>query len=564
MIKKLIAPIISAVVVIGIIVAVLILNNPKFVFNQSIEGALKGLSKRSEFSTLSKASDTGSIELEATIDDEQLIGEGNEVSFGGKFYFESGKKIEDMASYAENLNFKISQDGEEAGFKANAYFSTEYMYIADCNLLDGTYGLVRGDLKDEFMDSEWVDELLLNVPNSDELKDAIGNVLGYIDDKKEQALMEEAADKLDEYTKLMKKLLSEYAEFEMEVKKVDCGDERVKSRVVTMTLDQDAVAAMLEELIATLREDDELRDLVMDNAEELISLIEDYLKIMDEDFDLDDMLEDLEDGYDELFSKEDWKAYIYGLKTQEFTVEIQVAAAMFTPTLRQVVVALEQNGDYNEIILNLGAEGVKKSNHFSIEVDGAVLLAYEISEDTKDMYKSELSVPLYNPEKGRNVMSAVATLEVNRAKSKYTLTLINTTYESDFNMDTFQDEYYTYEDKIVVTGKLADDGKTIRLTLDQVKFLYDDDEVENESYSFDISVTINMKDKMPDVKASSKVTSIFEMDEDDFEEFMENAEEEFEYFIGGSTADKEGAADDSWNGGFGENVEIEMGDDWGW
>ncbi len=569
MIKKLIASIISAVIVIAIVVAVLILNNPKFVFDQSIEGVFKGLSKRSEFATLTKASNAGSIELDATLDDEQLIGEGNELSFGGKFYFRSGKKPEDMAVYAEDVNFKMSQNGEEAEFKANAYFSTDYMYVADCNLLDGTYGFVRGDLRDEFLDSEWVDELLLNAPNKNELRDAIANVLEYVDDKKEQVLIEDVSAKLEEYVKLMKKLLSDHADFEMEVKKVDCGDERVKSRVVTMTLDQDAVAAILEEMIATLREDDELYDLVMEHAEEILSLVEDYLEVTDEDFDIDEALEDIETFYDNLFAKEDWKKAVYELKNEEFKIEIEIAAAMLTPTLRKLTVAMEQDGYYNEVVLNVGAAGVKKSDHFSVEVNGSVLCMYEISEDSDDMYSATLSVPMYNPEKAKNDMTAVATIEVNRSRGKYTLTLIDTTYESDFSMETFEEEYYVYEDKIIVSGKLTDDGKSINLTLDQIKFLYDDDDIENESYSFDISVTVNMKDKMPDVKASTKVNSIFEMDQDDFDELVENAEEEFAYFIGGNIKD-EGIAgipgNDPWDDGDwnGENVEIEIGDEWGW
>ena len=572
--KKIIASIIAAVVVIGIIVAVIVLNNPKFVFDQSLEGALKGLGKRSEFATLHKSSDCGSVLLEGTIDDEELLGEGNEVSFGGKFYTQSGKKPEDAGVYMEDLNFTLSSDGGEAEFKASAYFSTEYMYVADCNLMDGTYGLVRGDLQDEFMDSEWIDEIFADMNDGEELKESIGNVLGYIDDKKEQALVEDAAEKLEEYAKLLKKLLSDHAKFEMEVKKVDCGDERVKSRVVTMTLDQDAVAAILEEMIATLREDDELRTLVMDHGEELLSLFGDYLEVLDEDFDMDETMEEVEEFYDNLFSKSDWRETIYELKNEEFEVRIQVASALLTPTLRKLTMTLDGEGRrMQEYVLNIGSDGVKKSNHFSFEANGVMLFAYDITENSKSKYTSALSVPMYNPEKGREEMTAVATLEVNRNKEKYTLTLIDSSWDSDFNMDTYTEEYYFREDKIVATGKLADDGKVIKITLDQIKFLYDDDETENESYSFDISLTINVKDKMPDVKDSSKVKSIFEMDMEDFEEIAESFEEEFsDINLGGKAEDipvnpwGDSENNDPWNDG---NVEFETeiaydDEDWYW
>ena len=581
--KKIIASIIAAVVVVGIIVAVLVLNNPKFVFEQSLNGALKALGKRSEFATLNKSSDCGSILLEGTIDDEELLGEGNEVSFGGKVYFQSGKKPEDAGVYMEDLNFTLSSDGEEAEFKASAYFSTEYMYVADCNLMDGTYGLVRGDLQDEFMDSDWIDEIFADVNDGEELKESIGNVLGYIDDKKEQSLIKDASEKLEEYVKLLEDLLNDYAEFEMDVRKVDCGDERVKSRVVTMTLDQDAVAAILEEMIATLREDDELRTLVMDHGEELLSLFEDYLEVLDEDFDMDDTMEEVEEFYDNLFSKSDWRETIYDLKSQEFEVKIQVASALLTPTLRKLTVILDGDGSrMQEYVLNIGSDGVKKSNHFSFEANGVMLFAYDITENSKSKYASALSVPMYNPEKGRDEMTAVATLEVNHDKEKYTLTLIDSSWDTDFDMDTYTEEYYFREDKIVATGKLADDGKVIKITLDQVKFLYDDDEIENESYSFDISLTINVKDKMPDVKDSSKVKSIFEMDMEDFEGIAKNFEEEFsDINLGGKAEDTpvnpwgdsenndpwgDDSYNDPWNDG---NVEFETeiayeDEDWYW
>ena len=568
--KKIIASIITAVLVIGIIVAVLVLNNPKFVFNQSLDGALKGLGKRTEFATLSKSSDSGSILLEGTIDDEDLLGEGNEVSFGGKFYFQNGKKPEDAGVYIEDLNFALSADGEEAEFKASAYFSTEYMYIADCNLMDGTYGLVRGDLQDEFMDSEWVDEIFTDMQDGEELKESVGNVLGYIDDKKEQALIEDASEKLEKYAKLLKDLLNDYAEFEMDVKKVDCGDERVKSRVVTMTLDQDAVAAILEEMVAALREDDELRALVMSHGEELVSLFEDYLSVQDEDFDMDDMMDEVEDFYDNLLSKSDWRETIYDLKSQEFEVRIQVASALLTPTLRKLTVVLDSEGSsMQEYVLNVGSDGVKKSDHFSFEVNGELLLAYDITENSKSKYAAALSVPMYNPEEGKEEMTDIATLEVNRDKEKYTLTLIDGSWDTEFDMDTYTEEYYFREDKIVATGKLADDGKSVQITLDQVKFLYDDDEIENETYNFDISLTINVKDKMPEVKDSAKVKSIFEMDMEDFEEIAENFEEEFDGIgLGGSTEIPDIAYpdyDDPWGSGYEQETEIAYDDeDWYW
>ena len=117
MIKKLIASLISAVVVIGIIVAVIVMNNPKYVFKKSLTGAIEDLGKRSELATLTQALEKGSITVDGTLG-EELLGEEGEVSFGGKFYFNSGKKLADSSVYVEDLHAKVSHDGATGEIKS--------------------------------------------------------------------------------------------------------------------------------------------------------------------------------------------------------------------------------------------------------------------------------------------------------------------------------------------------------------------------------------------------------------------------------------------------------------
>ncbi len=515
MIKKLIAAIISAVVVIGIIVAVIVMNNPKYVFKKSLTGAIEDLGKRSELSTLTQALEKGSITVDATLG-EEFFDEDGEITFGGKLYFNSGKKPADSSVYIENLHMKASYDGMTGEVKGNAYFSTEYMYIADCNLMDGCYGLVRGDLKDEFLDSEWIDELI----EDDDMQDALASILEYVDEEKDMKLIEDVSKKVEEYSKTLEKLLVKYAEFEKENKNVNCGDGKTSCRVITMTLDEKAVADMLEELYEIIEKDDDLRDLVMDNAEEILDMLEGIFNELGIEIDI----KDIEDFYDdELLDEENWEDLVEALEEQDFEISISVATGKMSTALRQLSVVVEtkmfDEKFETEFVLNFGKKGIKKTNHISAEVDGEELFAYEISENSKKMYKAAFSLPEYDTKKDKIVLTERLTIEVNREKDKFKVTAIND-HESYMTGEMIEDRY-------VFSGKFVEDGDAVTITLQEYEEIYDG---ESETMKFDISVTIDKKDKMPKIEKKDDVKSVFEMSMDDFEEIAENFEEEFDGF----------------------------------
>lgn len=524
MIKKLIASLISAVVVIGIIVAVIVMNNPKYVFKKSLTGAIEDLGKRSELATLTQALEKGSITVDGTLG-EELLGEEGEVSFGGKFYFNSGKKLADSSVYVEDLHAKVSHDGATGEIKGNAYFSSEYMYIADCNLMDGCYGLVRGDLKDEFLDSEWIDELI----DDEDMQDAVASILDYIDKEKDMKLIEDVVAKVEEYSKTLEKLLVKYAEFEKENKSINCGDGKTDCRVITLTVDEKAVADILNDLYDIIEKDDDLRDLVMDNAEEILDMLEGVLNEAGVEVDI----KDVEDFYDDQLLDEDtWDELVEMVEELDFEVAISVATGKMSTALRQLSVVVETKmfGEKSEVefVLNFGKQGVKKTNHISAELDGEELFVYEISENSKKMYKAAFSIPLYDSEKDKNVMTEVINIEVNREKDKFEFAIIND-HKDYMTGDKIEERY-------VVSGKFVEEGGAVTISVQEFEEIYDG---ESEStMKLDINVTIDKKDKMPKLEKKDDVKSVFEMSMDDFEEIAENFQKEFEGFMASEAPDE--------------------------
>ena len=513
MIKKLIGSLISAVVVIGIIVAVIVMNNPKYVFKKSLTGAIEDLGKRSELATLTQALEKGSITVDGTLG-EEVFGEEGEVSFGGKFYFNAAKNPADSSVYIEDLHAKVSFDDATGEIKGNAYFSNEYMYIADCNLMDGCYGLVRGDLKDEFLDSEWIDELIVD----EDMQDAVASILDYIDKEKDMKLIEDVVAKVEEYSKTLEKLLVKYGEFEKENKSVNCGDGKTECRVITLTVDEKAVADILNDLYDIIEKDDDLRDLVMDNAEEILDMLEGVLNEAGIEVDI----KDVEEFYDDQLLDEDtWDELVEMVEELDFEVAISVATGKMSTALRQLSVVVETKmfGEKNEVefVLNFGEKGVKKTNHISAELDGDELFVYEISENSKKMYKAAFSIPLYDSEKDKNVMTEVINIEVNREKDKFEFAIIND-----------HKDYMTgdkVEERYVVSGKFVEEGGAVTISVQEYEEIYDG---ESESMKLDINVTIDKKDKMPKLEKKDDVKSVFEMSMDDFEEIAENFQKEFE------------------------------------
>jgi len=521
MIKKLVASLISAVVVIAIIVAVIVMNNPKYVFKKSLTGAIEDLGKRSELATLTQALEKGSITVEGTLGEEQLPFDG-EVSFGGKFYFNAANKPADSSVYIEDLHAKVSSDGATGEIKGNAYFSTEYMYIADCNLMDGCYGLVRGDLKDEFLDSEWIDELI-----ADHTQDAVASILDYIDKEKDMKLIEDVVAKVEEYSKTLEKLLVKYAEFEKENKNVNCGDGKTDCRVITLTVDEKAVADILNDLYDIIEKDDDLRDLVMDNAEEILDMLEGVLNEAGVEVDI----KDVEDFYDDQLLDEDtWDDLVKEVEELDFEIAISAATGKMSTALRQLSVVVETKmfGDKSEVefVLNFGKKGLKKTDHISAELDGEELFVYEISENSKKMYKAAFSVPQYDSQKGKDVMTEVINIKVNREKDKFEFMIIND-HESYMTGEEVEERY-------VVSGKFVEEGDAVTISVQEYEKIYGEDV---ESVKLDINVTIDKKDKMPKLEKKGDVKSVFEMSMDDFEEIVENFQKEFEDFIASETPD---------------------------
>ena len=163
-----------------------------------------------------------------------------------------------------------------------------------------------------------------------------------------------------DYTKKLGKLIKEYGEFESENKKVSLNTGKSEKRVVTLELDEKAIASILEELMEYIIDDDKLEDLIITHVscfDELIS------KHYGESFDADDIYDELINSLEAVANR------AKNIKRSDIEIKLNVVTPKLSAKLLKVELEAEVNGFDREIAIDFGENGVKKSNNIDLLID---------------------------------------------------------------------------------------------------------------------------------------------------------------------------------------------------
>ena len=450
-------------------------NSPKVVAANAITGAIEDLGKRDEIAPVLNAMNGGSLAVTVEGKDlEDLVGIEDDVVASGKLYMDADKQ----ALMLDDLSFKMG----DFSLSGQVYMGNDSIYVANDEILDGAWGVERGSLVKDLSNS-------ILAPDSDS---------DYALDEEEYELLEEIFDALDNeldlemqkdfkkvserYTKKLWKLIGEHAEFEAETDNVRINGERKKARVITVTLDDDAVALIAEGMIEYLLEDDELADLVEKYGDELEGIIATGYDVDDLSKAYDDLLDELEDNMDDV------------LDSIGDVMKDELVLTIVTPVASSDLLMLTVSYDKTDLVeLSFGHEGILKTDCISAKVPAAdVDVTYTIKENSRQAYEANLSV---NGEK-------VAELEIDRSKDEFELNLI---------------------DACVISGEMSTKGSKTTVVVDSVK-------VDGERYkNFKVTLVLDESDKMP--SRAKDVESILTVDAKDIEKWGEKAEELFDDFM---------------------------------
>ena len=399
--------IIGGIVVVAAIVAAIILSSPKMVMAMSLKGAAKDLANRSEIAPIIGLLDNGSVEVDGNVKFEET-----EIDAGGKFYL--GKE----AAFIDNLNVLYKQDGEKlADLSASVYLSRDYWYIENEEILGGAYGMTSGSAVSAFENSLLNDEEYLD----EEMRDLLRMVLEVYDDQAMQDDMQkDLTNIMDKYTKKTESLLDKYAEFDSDTDKVKVGGERINARIVTVTIDGEAMVQIAEEMIDMFKEDDELRDFVVEWFDYFSGLAGYYLGTDMKDVDIDEMWDEMIEMLDEVDVEEMMNI------DEDMSVVLELVTPKMSNKLLKLTVTAKMDKEKQELIcIDLGEGGVKKTDCVTVSSMGKEVCKYEIKEDSKSAYKASLTYKTeqydYESYENKTVTATLFSIDVDRTKDTYKL-----------------------------------------------------------------------------------------------------------------------------------------------
>lgn len=453
-------------------------NSAAAVFRNALTGFVADLQQREELRPLFAMTNGGSMEIQTNVDVGKMaeafgeVGYTGSVEFGGKTYF--GNK----ALFLKNLYVDIDLPTENIDFAINGdfYMDSDYMYLSNDSVLGGSIGLIRGEMKKAFQNSVFVTEGLVDSESAAILTELFGVLDGDAPDE----VSKELQALLDRYVKVIFDAIENNATYT----ELNVDDERT----ITLTIDEKAVIGILTDLLNTVKNDRELRDLIVEYSD----MLSDYTGMSGAELGVqfDNLLAQLEAMIPELENEMEPGAIV-----------IAVVTPTNASTLRKLTVSVRYSegdtvGIQNVLTLDLGAEGIKNTNRISLNIAGEVTLTYEITKNDADAYKAALVASVDG-----DTMTAF-TVEHNRKTNAFTFKIP----EVDFALG----------------GSLKVEGDVTTLVINSISY---EGEKIDKGYSF--TVIIDENDPMPKVLNKNEVTNLFKLDKAEFKDIMDRAENVF-------------------------------------
>ena len=463
---KLLAIILSAVVVVGggTAAGVAIVNNtPENVAINAIVGAYEDFSKRAEFEPLINTFKQGSIDVSVDsieVDGENYLEDGH---IKGKLYFsEDALMIEDFEASYKDISLSL-----------DLYASEEKLYIGESEVLDTMIGLVKGETADDFEDSIFAFGSGSDYELNEDVTKGISAILKVYDGLDTKGMKKDAEKILESYYKELYKIICEYADFESESDEIRLNGEKTKVRLITITIEAEDAADIIEDFYDFLCDDDQVvkfLDEYEDSFTPLFEISEDYddSKSISELY--EEWLEEAEESIDEMVAQAE--------NSSDEELEIEIATRKLSSDLLKLTVTFDKETICS---FDFGEKGVLKTDTISITSDSSTIV-YEITENSSD--EVEVSI--------KEDKSEIFSLSIDKKK------------------DTFK---ATLHDDVVLKGDIETKGKTTTITLDKII-------VNEETISTDITVIIKEKDKMP--APSDDFDRINDITEDDIETWVKN------------------------------------------
>lgn len=457
------------------------------VFRNALVGFVTDLGELPVLKTWLNMCQHGSLELDAEIDAGKLAasmgetGVSGSVGAGYKMYFNAPEM------FVENLylDVKAPKENIDLNVSGDIYFSPDYLYVKNDNILGGAIGLISGETGKAFENSEWKHELDKAVQDGSvptEVVDILMAFLKMYDGEMgdvAQDVIDDIKPVAERYITVITASLEKNAKF---VEKTE-GDDRV----ITLVIDNTSVVGFINDLYAAVKDDAELRSLVVKYGD----MLKDYTGMTGAE---------LGSTYDELLAQLGEQMGALEEEIPAFAVMAAVTTPTDASTLRKLEISMrdgDESAKANSIfVLDLGKNGVKNTNRIALKVMGETVATYEIVKNDESGYKASLVAMI----EGEAV--TCFTIDVNNAAGTYSLSIP----EVDFAM-----------------------GGTFKVEGDKTTIVFNSITLEKETYNkgFSLTMIIKENDTLPTVVDKKDVINAFDLDKGDIADIVNRAKDLF-------------------------------------
>ncbi len=454
-------------------------NSSAYVFENSISDVTTEVIKRDELRPILDVLSSGSLDfkIKGREDKKKSV-------VSGKMYF--GKE-EFMLE-----NFKVT-DGTEL-LELDLYSGESGAYITNESILGGTYGFTYGTLAEEFKNSIFAYEKGDFSVADEKTEKAIIKLFELIDDRKRMdELSDDTIKVIEKYNDKAYKLMREYGELDSDNKKIKTGGEKVSARVLTLTLDSEAIANVLRDLYEEARLDEDV--------EKVVKELSDIIESMDAFEDVDEQAEDEKNDepdtlmeYYEVYFADDKDDTISGwldsVEEGNFEIEIETATSIINHTLMQASLDVSVGDISVAGSVDFGKKGIDGTDKIVLSFANYEIV-YEIQENSKEKFEATLDL-------GKELGGKIE-LAIDKEDDKYVLSIFD-----------------AYE----ISGDYEEEKNETKITLEKLT-----DADGKDILKVDITLIFNKKDRMP--KPINDYKSIFDVKEEDLKKWVEEATEKF-------------------------------------
>ena len=510
--KKLLIMIVCAVVGIGVLVTGFnaIFNSDKNVALRAIDGALDGLCAREEVEYFTNLMNGGSVSVNyknANLD-------GADVKASAKLYLE----LEDSTLMFDEISASVKMGEDKLSLTGSVYADNEKVYVKNDEILGGAYGVEKGTLVEGFKKSVFAPDSGSEMALDEELYESIIKALEITESDLPDKAMDDATDLIDDYLTKVRKLIFKHAEYSNVTEEVKIGGEKVNARVISVIITPETIVNFLEDFYDYLKNDDDLRDFVVNNYNDFKPVNELLLfsnAAVDTDINMGEVYDEAIEGLGEQID-----AIVEKMKDEdEGFVALRLAMPKLSTNLMKAwfvsgsdVKDIEDDPDelMEMMSIDFGEDGAEDTNAITIEYAGQKIKYTVTEEDDVTTYKLSMG--------SDNSFS----LALDEEKKSFTIKAnaqAAPKYNSLWDVTEYVNAVY------VISGDYTTDGDASTFELDHVKV--DGEELLTEENKFDFSITFEESDGMP--SAEKDIKSVLTMTEEDFTKIMEKAMEKFPF-----------------------------------